>query len=169
MVKYAKAYKELYEILKFVPRENVEKLPKQLLEMIEEQKDDNHVFKIDHFANPEQQEMLDETRAFLAIFYKEYWADELQKQQLKYNQVAEIKEENVRSIQKTKIEEEKEESCNSQTNKIVEENVETEKNQTAEIEEEKPKEQKENLQLVVKKENIFIRFIHFIKKWLKRI
>lgn len=44
---YKKAYKEVVEILKFVSKENVDKIPKEMLDMFEEEQDKEYNFKVD--------------------------------------------------------------------------------------------------------------------------
>lgn len=70
---YPKAYKEVYEILKNIPKEDLEKIPENVLKTIEEKKDDNYNFEFS--GNIENQELLKETRALLATIYKNYWAN----------------------------------------------------------------------------------------------
>lgn len=41
---YKKAYKEVVEILKFVSKENVDKIPKEMLDMFEEEQDKEYNF-----------------------------------------------------------------------------------------------------------------------------
>ena len=45
--KFPKAYYEVLEILKYMPLESVNKIPKSLLETFELNKDINHNFKVD--------------------------------------------------------------------------------------------------------------------------
>ncbi len=70
---YPKAYKELYEILKNIPKEDLEKIPENVLKTIEEKKDDNYNFEFSGDIN--NQNLLKETRALLATIYKNYWAN----------------------------------------------------------------------------------------------
>ena len=70
---YPKAYKEVYDILKNIPKEDLEKIPENVLKTIEEKKDDNYNFEFS--GNIENQELLKETRALLATIYKNYWAN----------------------------------------------------------------------------------------------
>lgn len=70
---YPKAYKELYKILKNIPKEDLEKIPENVLKTIEEKKDDNYNFEFSGDIN--NQNLLKETRALLATIYKNYWAN----------------------------------------------------------------------------------------------
>ena len=44
---YHKAYKEVIEILKYVPQESVNKIPKTMLETFEKKMDKDYVFNVD--------------------------------------------------------------------------------------------------------------------------
>lgn len=83
MLKMPKAYKEINEILKHVPKEYVEKIPSQLLKIIEENMDKNYEYKVEHIKDFENQEMLNETRALLAVIYRDYFASEEEKEKIK--------------------------------------------------------------------------------------
>lgn len=45
--KYSKAYKEVIEILNFVPKESVDKIPKTMIDMFKAKMDKNYNFKVD--------------------------------------------------------------------------------------------------------------------------
>lgn len=80
---YAKAYKEIVEILHFVPKENVAKIPQELLKMWEEKMDQNYDFRVDINKNFEEQNLLEETKAILANIFRDYWATPYQKEKIK--------------------------------------------------------------------------------------
>lgn len=68
---YPKAYKELYEILKNIPSEDLSKIPKEVMHTIIDKKDDDYEF--DFTGNIDNSNLLEETRALLAVIYKKYW------------------------------------------------------------------------------------------------
>ena len=68
---YPKAYKELYEILKNSPSEDLSKIPKEVMHTIIDKKDDDYEF--DFTGNIDNSNLLEETRALLAVIYKKYW------------------------------------------------------------------------------------------------
>lgn len=76
---YSKAYKEIVEILKYIPKESVNKIPKEMRDMFEEEMDKNYSFKIDTTKPFEEQELLEETKAILANIFRDYWATDYQK------------------------------------------------------------------------------------------
>lgn len=71
---YTKAYKEVIEILKQISDNDRGKIPNEIYQALEDKMDKNHVFKFDRYKNFEEQELLQETKAILAIFYRDYWA-----------------------------------------------------------------------------------------------
>lgn len=76
---YSKAYKEIVEILKYVPEESVNKIPKEMRDMFEAEQLKTYNFQIDTEKNFEEQELLEETKAILANIFRDYWATDYQK------------------------------------------------------------------------------------------
>ena len=79
---YPKAYKEVIEILKYVPQNEVEKIPKYILKKMNEEMDKQYEYKITHYEDFENQEMLKETETILAVFYRDYWATNEQRERI---------------------------------------------------------------------------------------
>ena len=67
---YPKAYKELYEIIKNISSEDLSKIPKEILQTIIDQKDDDYKFEFN--GDIDNSNLLEETRALLAVIYKNY-------------------------------------------------------------------------------------------------
>lgn len=138
---YPKAYTETLEIMKYMPEEEVNKIPKGIIEMFENKRDKSYVFTLketDDFANLN---ILDETEAIFVNIFKDYWATPEQKKKI-------IEKQN---YDKSMIEKEKKEKYNyndlfskKEVNNIKE-NVD---NQTM---------------LVEYKETFFTKFVNFIK------
>lgn len=80
--KYLKAYKEVIEVLKFVPKESVDKIPQTMIDTFKEKMDLNYDFKVDINKSFEEQELLDETKAILANIFRDYWATPYQKERI---------------------------------------------------------------------------------------
>lgn len=70
----AKAYTEVCEILKYIPEEDYNKIPKDYIQILEKNKDKNYMFKLDEKKTLEKQHILRETKIILAVIYKKYWA-----------------------------------------------------------------------------------------------
>lgn len=79
---YAKAYKEIVEILKYVPEESVNKIPKEMRDMFEAKQLKTYNFQIDIEKTFEEQEILEETKAILANIFRDYWATEYQRERI---------------------------------------------------------------------------------------
>ena len=146
---YSKAYKEVIEILNFVPQESVDKIPQTMLDTFKAKMDNNYDFKVDINKSFEEQEILEETKAILANIFRDYWATPYQKERI------EAKE----RYDRQKIEEEKRAKYNPDDifNKRNKLNIEgkIEENNT------------NNLPIEVKKEKFYEKLIKFIKSFLK--
>lgn len=80
---YPNAYKEVYEILKYVPKEDLKRVPKKFMDMLEEKMNKNYKFSIDTSKDfIEEQELMIETRTILAYIFLNYWSTEIQKEKV---------------------------------------------------------------------------------------
>lgn len=150
---YARAYTEVIEILKYVPEEDVNKIPKEKLDFYKNNMDTEYDYKIDTTKEFESQEISDKTKAILANIFRDYWATPYQKERIEEKEKNDIK----------KIEEEKREKYNpdnifkntnqKSVDKVIKEESETEKN--------------DNLPIEVKKESFFKKLINFLKSLIK--
>ena len=98
---YAKAYKEVIEILNFVPKESVDKIPQTMLDTFKAKSDQNYDFKVDINKSFEEQELLDETKAIFANIFRDYWATPYQKERIKAKEKHDrqkISKKNIRSL-----------------------------------------------------------------------
>lgn len=95
---YAKAYKEIIEILKCINKEEVNKIPREMLNMFEINQDKNYAFKFDTKKGFEEQNISKETKAILANIFRDYWATDYQRNKLvkKENYERELLEEKKR-------------------------------------------------------------------------
>ena len=80
--KLPKAYKEVYEILKYIPEEDYKKIPNSMIKVIKKGMDKSYDFKVTEFEDFQKQEMLSETECILAIFYRDYWASEKERNRI---------------------------------------------------------------------------------------
>ena len=140
---YFKAYKEVIEILKNVPKESFDKIPQKMIDTFNAKMDTNYNFSIDINKDFEEQELLDETKAILAIIFRDYWATTYQKERIQAKE----------KYDRQRIEEEKRTNFNydifNKYNKAK--NIEHELNNN-------------NLPIEVKKEKLYERMIIFFKK-----
>ena len=141
MDNFPKAYREVYETLKYIPKEDFEKIPKDFLETIKNNMDKTYDYKIDETKSFEEQEMLKETKAIISIIYQDYWATDDRKQEM-------IK---IRSKQRETLEQSKREKYNA--DKIFEKKT-TRETEKALVEE-------------IKKESLLTRIFNKIKRWFR--
>ncbi len=145
---YPKSYKEVIEILNYVPQESVDKIPQTMLETFKIKMDKNYDFKVDINKNFEGQEILEETKAILANIFRDYWATSYQKERI------EAKE----KYDRQKAEEEKREQYNPD-DIFKNKKINTEREEYIQNEE-----NINNLPVEIKKEKFFTKLINFIKK-----
>lgn len=79
---YPKAYKEVVEILKYVPKGSVKKIPQTMIDTFNSKMDKTYNFSIDINKSFEKQELLEETKAILANIFRDYWATPYQKERI---------------------------------------------------------------------------------------
>lgn len=139
---YQKAYKEILEILKYVPEESVKKIPQEMRDMFEKEQLKTYDFQIDTSKTFEEQELLEETKAILANIFRDYWATPYQKEKI------EIKE----KYDRQQSEEQKRKRYNP--NDLFK----NKNNRNPDFE------KLSNLPIEVKKESFFKKIINFFKK-----
>lgn len=77
-----KAYSEVYEILQLLDNEFISKLPKNFIEFIENEKDNDYIININPNIPLEEQNLLADTINILAMLKLDYWSTEDEKQEL---------------------------------------------------------------------------------------
>lgn len=92
MEQNSKVYKEIYEILKYIPKNELAKLPNGFVKFIEKNMDMNYTYKVEYIQDFEKQPMLKGTRIILAILYRDYWATPQKKQEIIERDKKQIKE-----------------------------------------------------------------------------
>ena len=136
---YAMAYTEVIEILKYVPDEDVQKIPKEKLEFYKTNMDNEYIYKLDMTKEFEEQEISEITKAILANIFRDYWATPYQKEKIEAKEKYDLE----------KLEEEKREKYNP-------DNIFKNKQESTGIE-------NTNLPVEIKKETFFKKLISFIK------
>lgn len=156
---YSKAYKEIVEILKYVPEESVNKIPKEMRDMFEAEQLKTYDFQIDTEKAFEEQELLKETKAILANIFRDYWATDYQKARI-------LEKENQ---DREEWERKKREKYNP--NDIFKNrNTSTNNDDTSQnIQEQLNEEYNKSLPMEVQKQNIFQRLLSFIKKLVLKV
>ncbi len=141
---YAKSYTELIEILKYISKSDLNKIPKDKIKNYIKNKDNDYIYIYDSKKNFENQNISKLTKILIANLYIEYWADEEEKAQIKINDRKEIYDID---------------------------NKNAEKYRTDNIFEKKKKRNEENVEetslTIIKKKNFIQKIIEKIKKKLK--
>lgn len=141
---YPKAYKEVIEILKYVPQESVDKIPQKMRDTFTAKMDNTYNFSVDINKSFEEQELLEETKAIFANIFRDYWATPYQKERIQAKERFDWQQ----------IEEEKKKNYNYDIFK--------KDNKTDNKEEEL---KKDNLPIEVKKEKFYEKIIKFFKNF----
>ena len=148
---YPKAYREVVEVLKYVPIESVNKIPKDMIEMFNEKMDKTYNFSIDIYKKFEEQKLLDETKAILANIFRDYWATPYQKERIEQKE----------QYNRNKEEELKREKYDINVFHKIEKEKKEVKAREGEI-------NHNNLPVEIKKENFFRKIVKMIKNFLFR-
>lgn len=144
--KYARAYTEVLEILKHIPEDELERIPKAELQYYEDNCDKNYKYEYNQELDVDKQAISREANTVIVALYMNYFANENQKGIIE------------KILKQNSIEEEKAKSEKYDVNKIFEKNQ-----QNNEI-------NNENLPVdISKNENNFIkRIINKIKSLFKK-
>lgn len=73
------AYKEVYTILKYVSKDDVNLIPKNFINMLKSKMNVNYKFEYNENLDLENQIILRETRAILGYIFLNFWANDIQK------------------------------------------------------------------------------------------
>ena len=143
---YPKAYKEVIEILNYVPKESIDKIPQTMLDTFKTKMDKEYDFTVDVNKSFEEQDILEETKAIFANIFRDYWTTPYQKERI------EAKE----KYDRQKLEEEKMKKYNPED--IFKKKQQINESKTVEN-------YNENLPMEVKKDSFYIKIINLFKKF----
>lgn len=76
---YKIAYSEILEILKYVSKEDFDKIPLEMIEMFKKNASNESVFKYNPNETLQEQNVSETTRTIIAILFRDYWASQEQK------------------------------------------------------------------------------------------
>ena len=141
---YKKGCKEVIEILSYIPKEDYDKIPKEIIKVLENDKDEDYNFKYNPNKTLDEQNVSKQAKTIIAILFRDYWSSEHQRKIIK---------EYENDLYK-KIENEKKKKYNS--NKIFETERQTKIKNIDRA--------SNNVELVEYKESIFKKFIDKLKK-----
>ena len=149
---FAEASAEINEILKYLPKEEVEKIPSKLREFFKEVSSKDYVTNINPNMPLDKQQIKEKTKDIIALIYRNYWCSEEERKELDQKLI-----ENDR-----KFEEELREKYNPDN--IFKNNVTTTKEEESEV-----KEAKIEQSLVLQETGKWYqRFLNMIKRWFKK-
>lgn len=143
MIDYNKRLVEVDEILNYLPKEDLLKIPKDIRQLIKYNKDKEYVWKYDESKELKNQNLSRDTIAFLSYLNMEYLLNEEQKQLMQQ----------IHQINEKKLERKKEEQYNSHNLFKTKQNIIAE---IAPI----PKDD-----LIVYKKNIFSKILNKLKSF----
>ena len=73
---FADASSELIEILKYLPQNEVEKVPQKLRSFFIKVANNNYVTKIDPNKSMQEQDIKEKTKDLITVLYRNYWCNE---------------------------------------------------------------------------------------------
>lgn len=82
-IEYVQAYTEVNCLLKYFPKEYINKLPNKLLTMIQEKSDEKYNIIVDVNKDLESQNISKKAKDILVVLKYHYWSDENEKENLK--------------------------------------------------------------------------------------
>ena len=135
------AFSEVYDIINHLDTKLYNRIPTSFIEMIKENKDNTYQPQIDYRISINKQKLLRDTRTILSLIYRDYICSVQKREELKYNDIMELKKEQ----EENAIE-------------LNHEDIFKKKKQDVSI--------NLNTEIVEYKENIFKRIINFIRKLL---
>ncbi len=143
---YACAYKEVIEVLKYTNRDDVNKIPKDMILLWKQNMKKDYNFQVDKNKPIEEQNLSNEAKAILANIFKDYWATDYQKQRIEAKEKYDLEQ-----IEKEKYEKYNPDDIFKNRNKqeITEEVI------------------TDNVSMTEYKESVFKKFINKIKQIFK--
>ena len=72
-IQYANAYTEVLDVLKYISKEDYEKIPKSKIKVFEENSNKNYSFKYDVDKTLEEQNVSEIAKMIIAILCRDYW------------------------------------------------------------------------------------------------
>lgn len=147
---YAKAYREVLEIIKYFPKEEYAKIPKEKIEFYKKNMNRDYNFTINPEIDLSEQNISPEANAIIVNLFTDYYATEKQK-----NKIKEILDLNQKKEEQAKREKYNPDNIFKKEEKVqntyIEEKITENSNSTA---------------LIEYKESFFLRFKNFIFKIL---
>ena len=87
---FPKAYKEVLEILKYIPIDEYNKIPEDIIQNMKKKQDNQYQYEVTNLENFKEQPMLRETEAILSVLYRDYWATTEERKKIREKEKSEI-------------------------------------------------------------------------------
>ena len=99
-IEYANAYSEVLGILKFISKEDYEKIPNSKIELFETNQNREYIFEYNPNKTLEEQNVSKRAKAIIGLLFRDYWATDEQKDKIirKQNYDRQILEEQKKSM-----------------------------------------------------------------------
>lgn len=99
-IEYANAYSEVLGILKFISKEDYEKIPNSKIELFENNQNKEYIFEYNPNKTLEEQNVSKRAKAIIGLLFRDYWATDEQKDKIirKQNYDRQILEEQKKSM-----------------------------------------------------------------------
>lgn len=81
-VKYAIAYKEVFEILKYIPNADYDKIPSEKIELYKTMQNKNYNFKYDPSKTLDEQDVSKQAKSIIGLLFRDYWATDSQRHKI---------------------------------------------------------------------------------------
>ena len=99
-IEYANAYSEVLGILKFIAKEDYEKIPNSKIVLFETNQNKEYIFEYNSNKTLEEQNVSKRAKAIIGLLFRDYWATDEQKEKIlrKQNYDRQILEEQKKSM-----------------------------------------------------------------------
>ena len=84
--RYRRAFKEVLVVLFYVPKDDIMKIPKDVIDMLRRNQDREYVFNVSAKDLMDGRNIMQETKAILANLFLNYWATPEQKDMILTNE-----------------------------------------------------------------------------------
>lgn len=81
-IEYANAYSEVLEILNYIPREDYNKISKDMIKLFRTNKNKEYNFSYDVNKTLTEQNVSKKAKTIIAILFRDYWATEQQREKI---------------------------------------------------------------------------------------
>lgn len=75
-----KSCTEVIEILKNIPEKDYKKIPREIINVLNNYKDENYYFKYDVHKTLDEQNVSKQAKIIIALFFRDYWATQHQRE-----------------------------------------------------------------------------------------